>query len=200
MKVHLTKKKVLYLAGIATAIGVASVLHERSKEKAEETKKSRELRTRIASFKGKLREKERHLVEGRIGRIKLKIDRMVPKKPKHAKKPKEEPLEEIDKAKVAKALKDAVIDYITEEMEDKLEDMEIRRPELERMVDLVAEKTEQVLLSIGLEDFIKKNEALEKEIVQVLRVIRPKLLAVLKKSSPLTRAAASSSGRATSKN
>jgi len=177
------KKSLVCLIGIAIAIGVAILLQEKSKRiefSIKETgneKETKEARRKIKSIKKGLKEKEQQLIEGRAGKIKERVSKGISKKSS-------ESLDEfISKAKIAKVLKDAVVEYITDGMEDKLEELGVNKDKLKKTVNLVAETTEQVLLSLDIEELVETDKPLKDQILRVVKKIRPALLEQLKHKS-----------------
>ena len=194
MRIKLTSKKALlvYMTGIAIAMGAASLLQNGSRKRLKfmvekPGEKLKEVKVQEEAFQEKLKEKEDHLVEGRVeklkGLISEKIFGTLEPKPvveiaavKSPKKKKARLEDFIGKAKVAKSLKDAVVEYISHDMEERLEEMGMDRERLETIVDAVAERTEEIMLSFKMEEILEEGKTLEEQVIRVIEAIRPELL------------------------
>ena len=160
----------LYIAGAATAIGLAAFLYNKLKDRIEFSIGPRQVakKARAVELKEKLQEKEALLTRGETERLEKKIEKIM-----EAGKRGEQ--------FSARALRRAAVEYVTEDIEEKLAVMDISKKRLERIVKEVHDRTQEILALTDIERIINRSDTIEVQTAAIIRAIKPQLLEEIKK-------------------
>jgi predicted transcriptional regulator len=164
MEIHLRKlkkNKGLYLAGAVTAVGLAAFLYSKLKDRIDFS--IGPAHPAVTEMKEKLEEKEAQLAEGKIESLKKRIQRA-------------------EKTGLGlKPIREAVVDYVTEDIEDKLSHIGISKRRLNKIVKEVHNRTEEILALTDVEKLVNNSDTPQDQVASVIRAIRPQLLEEIKK-------------------
>ncbi len=171
----------LYMLGAAAAVGLAIVLQNQlgnrvqlslGTAKKDPPRGLDRVKVQIKEVKNKLKGKEKKLKEGHAIFLKDIIGDIA-----MAKSPKKDVAELEKKRK----LKEAAVDYIAEEMEEKLEDIGMKRKDLMKIVDSVSDVAEAIIDGENLVAVIRKFDDLSDQLTFLMKKIHPKLIQAIKK-------------------
>jgi hypothetical protein len=178
MKVNRDHLK-LYMLGAAAAIGLALALQKHLGDRVEFSIKQAEQsnpgkgKSIVNEVKRKLKMKENKAKEGHaiflkdiIGNIAL------------AKSPKKDAA---DLEKKKEKLKEAAVDYIAEEMEEKLESIGMKKEDMRKIVESVSSIAESLIEGEDLDGVIGKFKDLDKQLEYLMKRIHPKLIQAIKR-------------------
>ncbi|MEE9405917.1 MAG: hypothetical protein V3V26_00760 [Candidatus Aenigmarchaeota archaeon] len=172
----------LYMLGVAAAVGLAIVLQNQlgnrvqlslGTAKKDPPKGLDRVKVQIKEVKNKLKGKEKKLKEGHTIFLKDIIGDIA-----MARSPKKD-VAELEKKK--RKLKEAAVDYIAEEMEEKLEDIGMKRKDMMKIVDSVSDIAEALIEGENLVAVIRKFDDLSDQLTFLMKKIHPKLIQAIKK-------------------
>lgn len=180
MKAHREHLK-LYLLGAAAAIGLAIALQQHLGDRVklsfgkgeEEDEGKPRAKLDLSGLKGHFEKKEKSVALGNVFFLKNLLGALPAKAADPPKKG------ELEKKK--EALKKAAIDYITEEMEEKLDSIGMKRGDMEKIVDSVSELADSIIEAEDLGAVIGKFKDLDSQLTFLIKKIHPKLVEAIKK-------------------
>ena len=172
----------LYMLGAAAAVGLALVLRNQlgnrvqfsiGATKKDPPKGAGRVKLQLKEVKRKLKGKEKKVKEGHVIFLKDIIGDIA-----MAKSPRKDAAE---LRKKKEKLKHAAVDYISEEMEEKLESMGMKKEDMKKIVDSVSEVAEVLIETQDLDSVIKKFETLDEQLEYLMKRIHPKLIEAIKR-------------------